>query len=206
MKVFELLRNPLIKYPGIILVIYFGLFSNKENPSSLGNRLSAESVKKNFNEMQEKGKFIATNIQAAKDLEAQRRQSASSNSEIIVKEDLEIGTSQEEISCGDGVEISYGIYDLSGKQLEFIEKNSLVVGSKKNVLIEQNIVGAKLNGIRIIKVPRYFKSDDQKLMNLLNFSNSDLKIQITILALKKDNGTSGIYCAENSIENQNLKK
>ena len=103
MKVFELLRNPLIKYPGIILVIYFGLFSNKENPSSLGNRLSAESVKKNFNEMQEKGKFIATNIQAAKDLEAQRRQSASSNSEIIVKEDLEIGTSQEEISCGDGV-------------------------------------------------------------------------------------------------------
>jgi hypothetical protein len=201
MKVFELLRNPLIKYPGIILVVYFGLFANKESPDSLGNRLSTEAVKKNFNQIQEKGKFIAANLQAAKDLESQRQQARMSSSEVIVKEDLEIGTSQEEISCGDEVEISYGIYDLKGKQLEFIEKNSLVVGSKKNVLIEQNIVGAKLNGIRSIKIPQYSRVDDSKLMNFLSFSNSDLKIQITILALKKDNGTSGINCADNSIKN-----
>ncbi len=191
MKIFELLRNPLVKTAGVAAIIYFGLFANKESPNSLGNRFSSQNVKKNFSEMQEKGRFIASNLRIAKTIQAEK------NSQVqlpeIVIEDLQIGNSEELLSCGDEAEISYGIYDYSGKQIKFIEKEKLIIGSKNNEIFEENIVGMKQDGIRNINLEKNTKINDKKLDELAKINNSNLKIQVTLLSFKK-NSTSKINC------------
>jgi len=196
MKIFELLKNPLIKFVGIGLIIYFGLFANKQSPNSLGNRISSEKIKQTFDEAQEKGKFIATNAIAAK--EFQERQIAESknyakNNSIEI-EDLESGEADKAaIICGDEAEISYGIYVESGKQVKFVEKELLIIGSKKNQLIEPNIIGMKLGATRNIKVSRYLSIDDVELAKLIKFYDSDLKIQVTLLS-SRPSQTPNIVC------------
>lgn len=169
MKIFELLRNPLIKGVGIVLILYFALFANKEKPDSLGNRLSSEQIKQNFNEIQNKSKFIITNVKAAQDLakekEAQRK-IAEQNVPKITINDLEIGTAEPSAACGDAVEISYGLYSPEGKQLEFVSSKKIIIGTDKNSVIEKNIIGMGNGGIREINV-------------------ADLKYQVTMVAVTK---------------------
>jgi len=71
----KLLQNPLVKIVGVIAIIYFALFNNKQNPQSLGNRLSAERIKTNLGEMEQKGKFIASNVSAARSYAKTKEQS-----------------------------------------------------------------------------------------------------------------------------------
>jgi hypothetical protein len=63
----KLLQNPFLKFIGVVAVIYFALFANKKNPESLGNRVSISKVKEHIGEIEEKGRFIATNVKAARE-------------------------------------------------------------------------------------------------------------------------------------------
>lgn len=183
MKVFELLKNPFIKIIGVILVLYFALFADKRNPQSLGNRLSTENIKKNFNEAQRQGRFIASNIRAAKKYnQEQELKRQRGLTEKISFSDLEVGKGEQKAACGDEVEISYGVYDQNGNQLEFIDLEKLVIGSKRNEILEKNIIGMNRDGIRNILIPQYFPATDKKLLNFLKISNSPLKYQVTLRA------------------------
>lgn len=191
MKIIELLKNPIIKIIGISLILYFGLFADRKNPRSLGNRLSSENIKKNFNEAKEKGKFIAVNVKSAKKILEQNGDQQKTAETIvedltkITSEDLEIGVGDAVISCGDEVKISYGIYDKTQKQLEFVGSEKIIIGSEKDSLIEKKIIGMKLSGVRDVNIPYGFVSKNKKLMRLLEINKSDLKYQITILAFGK---------------------
>lgn len=188
MKIFELLRNPLIKTIGIALVLYFALFANKEKPESLGNRLSSENIKKSFSEAQNQGKFIITNVKIAQEIakeKAEEQKLASQNISDIATSDLEIGTGEQSVACGDEVEISYGIYTKSGKQLEFLNSKKFVIGENQNPVIEKNIIGMKRGGIREINIPYNYRTEDKKLIELLKFNATDLKYQITLLSIVK---------------------
>ncbi len=74
MKIFNLGNHPLVKVVGISAILYFALFANKENPESLGNRLSSEKIKKNVSEVKEKSHFIITNLEMAHRAAAQQHQ------------------------------------------------------------------------------------------------------------------------------------
>lgn len=188
MKIFELLRNPLIKTIGIALVLYFALFANKEKPESLGNRLSSENIKKSFSEAQNQGKFIITNVKIAQEIakeKAEEQKLASQNISDIATSDLEIGAGEQSVACGDEVEISYGIYTKSGKQLEFLNSKKFVIGENQNPVIEKNIIGMKRGGIREINIPYNYRTEDKKLIELLKFNATDLKYQITLLSIVK---------------------
>ena len=65
----KLIKNPLVKAIGIILILYFGLFYNKENPSSLGNRLSGENIKKGLNDVSQKSVKIIGGIKKAEEIQ-----------------------------------------------------------------------------------------------------------------------------------------
>jgi hypothetical protein len=184
MKIFDLLRNPFVKITGVVLVLYFALFANTENPNSLGNRLSSDNVKQDLSEIKEKSKFIVTNVKVAQGIAKEREAQQKAEAKISF-EDLESGEGEEKVSCGNIVEISYAIYNKSGKQLEFSESKKLTVGSKENLLVEQNIIDMKRGGIRNIIIPYGFKTDDKKLESMLTFNESDLKYQITLLNITK---------------------
>lgn len=193
MKILELLRNPLIKGIGIVLVLYFALFANTEHPKSLGNRLSSKNIKKDLAEVTDKSKFIVTNVKMAKDLAKNSNPQAAVPSPTTSIEELKIGSGNLALSCGDDAEISYGVYTKSGQQLEFINAEKIIVGSNAKVFLEKNITGMKLGGIRYVNVSNGSQIADEKIMQLLKLSNSDLKIQITLLSFAKS-ATPNISC------------
>jgi hypothetical protein len=188
MNIFKILKNPIVKWAGIILIIYFALFANKKSPQSLGNRLSKENVEKNLNQMKEKSKFIVSNVRLAKEVakerEAQRKVDIENAEGIIVK-DVEIGAGDKAISCADIVEISYGIYASDGKQLEFVPKEKITIGSKKNWPVEKNIIGLKKAAVREINLPGNIQTADEKLLKLLKLHPEGLKYQVTVLSFAK---------------------
>lgn len=183
MKIFELLRNPIVKLIGAGFVLYFALFANKENPDSLGNRWSKQQLQKDIEEAKIKSHFIITNVKIAKET---AKELDKINLEKISIEDLEEGNGEEKISCGDAVQISYGIYTSEGTQLEFIESENLTIGSKNNELLEKNLIGMKKGGARNIKVSHDFQTTNKKLADLLKFHATDLKYQITALSIIKN--------------------
>lgn len=186
--IFKLLRNPIIKIIGISLVLYYGLFANKEKPGSLGNRFSSEQIKKDFSQVREKTVFIASNVklarEVAKEKEAEKKAAAANPALQVSVKDLEEGVG-ENISCGDFAYINYGIYTKDGRQLEFKENQVLVIGNKSNWLLEKNIIGMKQGGSRYINIPQGSQVNDSKITEYLNSNKSDLKYQVTLLSFTK---------------------
>ncbi len=189
MKILELLRNPLIKGIGICLVLYFALFANKQHPKSLGNRLSAENVKKDLEDATSKGSFIISNVKMANklaknpDLQNKLKETAPVTPVADISiEDLELGAGDKAVACGDEVTFSYGIYGKDGRQLDFVGSEKFIIGSKANVLLEKNITGMKAGGIRYINIPHGTQIADPKISRLLIRSDSDLRVQVTLLS------------------------
>jgi len=194
--ILNLLRNPLIKILGLCAVFYFGLLANKKDPESLGNRLSKENISRNIDEAKYQSQYIIENIKNAKRLEAgeisaeelrekfgQENQPLTDSQDyhFLKTQDLELGVGSDELSCNDEAEISYGIYIKDGgSQLEFFNKEKLLIGSKKNVLLEQKIVGMKRGATRIIDIPRDLKPFNKKLALLLKFNETDLFYKIIL--------------------------
>lgn len=185
MKIFELLRNPFVKIIGAGLVIYFALFHDKHDPEALGNRLAPQRIKSELQDAQEKGNFIISNVhlaqQIAEDTAKKRAVAAALNHEVSIR-DVEAGTGDDKTACGDVVEISYGIYNNEDKQIEFKEKEQLIIGTKEKEIFEKNIIGMAQGGIRDIKIPFNFSGGDKELKKMLQFNRSDLRYQVTILS------------------------
>ena len=187
-KILDILRIPLIKFIGIGAILYFALFSNKEKPESLGNRLSKEEVSKTFNEAKNKSRFIISSVNTAKEGREFRPNQPNPIAKITI-EDLEIGKDENVIYCGSEVEISYGIYDANNKTLKTVSSENLTIGSNLNRVVEQNIIGMKSGGIRNINIPNDYKSNDQKISDMLNFYHSDLRYQISVTSVDTNTST-----------------
>lgn len=186
--VFDLLRNPLFKFIGIGVILYFALFSNRENPDSLGNRLSSERIKKNITEIQDKSRFIAVNVKMAQNAAKQKEEKKTVNTQIVAQ-DTTYGTG-DPIACNEEAEITYGLYTAEGKQLDFQQSKIFVLGKKENPLLEKNIVGMRVGGVRTVSIPRDSMISDKKLGDLLRFHGTDLKYEITLLSISKTSETT----------------
>lgn len=195
--IMKLLRQPLIKIIAVFLILYFGLLSNKKDPDGLGNRLSSQNLKQDFQEVKEKSNFIITNIQRAKDLNGGKASTAFDPTQDFVQigvKDVQIGNG-EVLKCGDLAEVSYDIRVVgSPNQLEFIPKEKILIGSNKNLLLEKKIVGMKKGGSRVLNIPRDFKSTNQKLEFLLKFNSTDLQYNVTLLDFTRAEPNSVVDC------------
>ncbi len=185
MKLFNLTKNRLIKTAGILAILYFALFSNKDNPRSLGNRLSSENISKGLKEAKEKSDYIIENVKMAQSLSKDPSIYKTENSQpkAITIQDLNLGSGEASIACSDEAIISYAIYTNDSTQVDFVNTKQLTVGSKSESLIEENIIGMKVGGVRSINVSASASINDQKLINLIKKHNSNLKIQVTLLSI-----------------------
>lgn len=182
-SILALLRIPLVKFISIGLILYLALFSDKNNPDSLRQRLSKERVNENIKEVKEKGRFIASNVENARELEKTKAQQPNLDDKISIT-DIEIGQSDPAVACGSEVEIAYAIFDDKGSQLKNVSSEKLIIGGNLNKIIEQNIMEMRIGGIRNIKVPRDFKTNDLNIIQLLKFYDSALRYQVSILSIK----------------------
>ena len=199
--IMELLRRPLVKIIGLMLVMYFGLFSNKQDPDSLGNRLSSQNIKENFSEIHEKSNFILFNIDRAKQMSGKELgtgEDPSQSFSVITAQDYASGSGDEQLKCGDLAEISYDVRVFgSNSSLEFVTKENLIIGSNSNSLLEQKIIGMKTGGVRIINIPRDFKSGNKKIAFLLKFNEAALQYTVSLLKFSAAN-EGAASCATNN--------
>lgn len=192
----KLLENPLIKIIGIVVVLYFALFANKHNPQSLGNRLSAERIKKNLGDIEEKGKFIASNVRAAQSYSKAHegsvpnalnsQENISNQGGALVTKDIDVGIGKKPVACGDEVEVFVTLNAGKSKNLDIKPEAKFVIGSKKDWLLEKNILGMEKGGVREISVPHDFKASDSELARFLKENNSDLTYQIILKEILKE--------------------
>ncbi len=188
MKFLEFLKIPLVKIIATIVILYFGLFYNKSDPASLGSRLSSQNIKRNLNEIQEQGKFIAVNITAAKELHKKKSEELNSAkiNDIATQENAPEGDLDNEVSaCSDEVEIAYKLFDSSNKLIESSEHQMVIIGRKKSWPLEKNIIGMKIGQSKTIEISDDLKKSDKKLSSLATSSGS-LKYQVQILNLRKE--------------------
>ncbi len=77
----KLIHNPIFRIIGIMAVLYYGLFHNRQKPESLGNRLSPEIIKANLSEVSSKSVDIITNLQKAEKIKQSLSEAKQSPSE-----------------------------------------------------------------------------------------------------------------------------
>jgi len=68
----------------------------------------------------------------------------------------------------------------NNKTLEVKNDLKLLIGSKKEWLIEKNIIGMKRGGVRNIIIPQGFQTEDAALAKFLSENNSALTYQIIL--------------------------
>jgi hypothetical protein len=186
----KLLKNPLIRLIGIVAILYIGLFSNTYQKDSLGNRLSTSQIKKNLSEVKDKSFNIITNVKKARDY------SSNSDSSLIIKE-VKIGQGSG-VVCGDLVSISYRL--LANNYPITKSKNQQVTIGKKefNYIIENNLVGLKVGGQRLLNIPDNYKIQDQALTQELSplRTKAGLSYEIDLLTIEKPQNSdpSALQC------------
>lgn len=194
-KILDFLRIPLVKIIGICAILYLALFSEKQNPNSLGNRLSKEKVTKNLSDAKERSRFIISNVRTTKEaaIKQDKIYQPDAGAKISI-EDIDVGKGDIAVSCGSTVEFSYGIYSSDNKQIKVVSSEKLVVGGGTNKIIENNIFGMRQGGIRNIKIPHNFKTDNRDMTDLLKFYNADIRYQLFLVSVAEPNITSHITC------------
>lgn len=196
--IMELLRKPWIKIIGVGLVFYFGLLSNKEDPNGLGNRLSANNLQKNFNEVQEKSRFIISNISGVPQVPENKivaNYDPLQNFVLVTTQEVDSGSGDATLKCGDEAEFSYDLrVKDSANQLEFAPHQKLIIGSNTNALLEKKITGMKVGGSRIINVPRNFQSSDNKIAFLQKFNEADLQYKVTLIKIMQPESAVQTNC------------
>lgn len=187
----KLLSNKIIKIIGICVIFYFALLHDKKNPDSLGNRLSPERVKKNINEIEEKSKFIVTNISKAKQYAKQEDKSA--YTKIAIK-DIKINNQGEVLQCGNKAVISYDIIRIDGKVIYAAEDEELIIGSRKNEFLEKNIIAMTEGSIRLILIASDSYVNDVKVTNFLKENKGGLTYKITLNKVMNNANSLNISC------------
>lgn len=192
--IFKLLKYPLVRIIGVLVILYFGVYNNKDSQESIGNSWSVKNIKNTVSQAKEKGEFIVFNLKYAATMqnselvqERKREESAkisiieAENINALKIEDVKIGEGEAIVKCGDEAEVSYGIYDKnSNKEIEFFESEKFVIGENKQILLEKKIIGMKRGGIRIVNIPMHFKTAIQNIALLLKFNQTDLIYKVTL--------------------------
>ena len=177
MAINRVLKNPLIKLCGAVVIIYLGLFANKDNPESLGNRLSSENLQKNFGEVKEKSKFIAYNVNSAKKISEEANSNDNSDESLA--------------NCGDTVITNYEIYE-ADKNIHRTANKKFTLGSKEDFPVEQGIIGMKVGEIKDIKLLDA-QNSNQEILSMPELKN-DFKYRITVLKIFHNPPNSKISC------------
>jgi hypothetical protein len=173
MLINEILKNPIVKICAVFVILYFALFSNKENPDSLRNRLSKENIEKNLHDASNKSKFIISNVGAAKKAIKEKERKEQEMQNLVIK-------------CGDEVTTDYSIFS-AGQNLYSEKNKKFIIGSKIDPIIEKNVIGMKNGETKVINIMDGIKSD-QKL-NIPKPKNN-INYHIKIVSIENNSASS----------------
>lgn len=74
----KLLQNPFVKIIGIVIILYYALFADKNDPESLGNRFSGVQMERNVREIKHNSYNVLNGIAEGKKQEQQLKSQSNS--------------------------------------------------------------------------------------------------------------------------------
>lgn len=178
MKIFEIARNPIVKWVGIFTILYFAVMSNKDDPKSISNKLSQEQIANNLKSAKEKGGYIFDTIKNAKNLSKDHPESLNSDNLLNQKYE-EISPV---VSCGDAT-FSYAIFNKNKERIYFQPQENLIIGSKSNPLFESKIKGAKIGETIVFQVSENnYIHGGKKIEELAKQHGPNLEVEAMVIA------------------------
>ena len=157
----KILDNFFIKTIGIIAVLYFTLFSDKEDTDNLRNRFSSEQLKQDVSTIVNNTQHILTNAKQVKKHGLRQIKNTA--------------------RCGNEVIINYKIFSLkSKKELESVSNLKIVISDKTDIFNSQ-IIGMKKNEVKTFEVLKNQSINDARLVNYLKNSENGLSLHIELL-------------------------
>jgi hypothetical protein len=189
----KLINNPLFRLAGVIIILYFALFKNGYEADSLKNRLKPERVKSNLGEISSNSIHIIDAIKKAneiKDLESST-QTDSKNLNLITT-DATIGKGKTAF-CNSKIDFEYIVANASKKTLQKNRATVIIGSGEFSLVIENEIIGMRRLGSRLVAIPANYKTTDKKLSSILSkYSNQSLAYQIDLL--KVQNSSQNYTC------------
>ncbi|MCE3255308.1 MAG: hypothetical protein K0R25_802 [Rickettsiaceae bacterium] len=83
----SLIKNPIFRIIGILVILYYGLFYNNDKPESLKARLAPEKIKSNLSDMSSKSLYIIENVKKAEEVNDSQTQNQSIPNKESEKDD-----------------------------------------------------------------------------------------------------------------------
>lgn len=187
MNIFSLIKNPLFRIVGILLIIYFGIIKNYRDQGII----SKDKLKNDLTNAKNQISYISSNIEMAKQINNNPNDQNIFSS--IEAKDLNIGNNNKKAFCGDEVNLSYKIFLPNSKNLIKSDTKKIIVGSGQNLLLEKLILGANEEAIRVVTIPKNILILDPEINELINIYNSSLVYEIKIEFIKSNN-TNSLNC------------
>ncbi len=185
-KIFDISQNSWLKIVGIIAVLYFALFSNKENPHSLGHNLNKDEISKGYKEALNKGKKIHSDVFKAQELKKRMMDPSNSTPDILVFDEVEslIGN---RVSCNDIVDIAFEIKNINNDIIQPKTNMSLVVGKGSSPIIEEHLLNMRESSIKILNIPFSYQGNSQMLSSIRSQGYKNIIYRFELANIRKNN-------------------
>jgi len=197
----KLLRSPLVRIVGAVVILYYALFANTYEKDSLGNRLSKQTIEKNIEDAKKKSLYIALNVKQAQNYKERNPiNNSASNTNLanqnlntpailpvgLIIKDIEI-TQGKEVECGSKITANYIVYDNNGKQLtDTINYVSEIDENSPKSVIKENLIGLKTGSKRLIILPANYKTLDSESSKYMALSrNSGINYEIKLIKVEE---------------------
>ncbi len=184
---FNIHNNFFFKIIGICAILFFAIDNQKDHPDLIISSISESSFEKNAQQIKYEIANVANKARIAKKIDSEIK-SNDIDKKIIVVDEIE-SFAQNALKCGDNADINIEVRDKKNNILHY-DRIIINIGQNNYPLIEKNITGMKIEGVRVIIIPA-LKVSLSKFINKANLkTKQDIVLRITLHNIIKSNNKS----------------
>lgn len=177
-------KSGFVKIMILFIFLYFVYEKSKDDPRSFSNTLKNQDFKSNIANLKTNYEVI----KKAKEegvFDNQAEENSVDNIDDLDNLEIEVirqGVMDNEATCNDQVDIEYILMSELGN----IANKSIIkifIGENFNKVIEKTLIGMRPGEIRKVKIPKNFKTGDQKYDSFIE--SRDMIYQIMLIQINK---------------------
>ena len=193
----NILKLPIVKLIAMIALLYYIFDKTKNDPRSVASKINKENISRSVEIIKQNihnASQVTQNLnQDQKDAYTNEENTNNEQKTELTYQDIRKGLADNEAVCGSEVEIEYTLMNKNNNDI--INKSNIKfdIGSKFNEIIEKTLIGMSAGGIRVVDIPKNFKTGDLVYDKMIE--NSDMVYKILLLKVS-DQAKSGAVCYE----------
>jgi len=193
----NILKLPIVKLIAMIALLYYIFDKTKNDPRSVASKINKENISRSVEIIKQNihnASQVTQNLnQDQKDAYTNEENTNNEQKTELTYQDIRKGLADNEAVCGSEVEIEYTLMNKNNNDI--INKSNIKfdIGSKFNEIIEKSLIGMSPGGVRVVDIPKSFKTGDELYDNMIQNSNMAYKI---LLLKVSDNPKANAICYE----------